>query len=397
MTASDPAVPDGLWCVIPVCRPGRSAVDFVRACRAVMPRVLVVADGFADADLAQAWAGTDITLLRYTEHHGKGHVLRAALDYVHAQGGRWMVTLDAEGGYVPSDLLRLAPLLEAEPDAVILGTRDLQAQHGPGGLRLSRAICNFWVLMETGLSLPDTTSGFRCYPVHWVLQLPLRTRHDQFETELLVRAAWAGLPVRSLPVSGGLSVPTAPASPVARRRQRARLTRLHTRLILRRIAPVPVPRLIQPPRQPGRFTNPRALWQLMLKSNASPAGLGVSAGLGVLLGALPLPGGHSVLILAVTLRLHLNPAMALISQNLCMPPFVPVLCIQLGHYLLHREWLSDITFQTWVTQVGARLLEWGLGALLVGPVLALVTGYLTYGILRALRGRRCPARPQPGP
>jgi len=50
-------------------------------------------------------------------------------------------------------------------------------------------------------------------------------------------------------------------------------------------------------------------------------------------------GGYSY----VTSRLHLNKVMALAIQNICMPPFVPALCIELGHYLLYREWITQVS------------------------------------------------------
>lgn len=382
-----PAVPDALWCAIPVFNHGASVDRVARACLAWIPRVVVMDDGSTDLDVATRLAGSGITVLRHASRRGKGAALRTALAHIAAQGGRWMVTLDADGQHDPADLPRFFAAVTEEPAAVVLGQRDMQRPETPGSCRVRRAVSNFWLLMETGLSIPDAASGFRAYPVDLIAQLPLRARHFDFDLEVLVRAAWAGLPIRSVPVGARFAADPTRASHFDLGRDHLRMAWLHARLIVRRIAPYPIRRLVAPPPAAGLFRSPRTFWQRLLKSNATPTGLGVSAGLGVLLGALPLPGVHSVLILAVTLRLHLNPAMALVSQNLCIPPFVPVLCIQVGHYVLYREWLVEFTFQTWVSQAGTRLLEWGLGALLLGPLLGAVTGYLTYSILRAMRSR----------
>lgn len=385
--ARPPAVPDGMWCAIPVYNHGGSVVRVARACMAWIPRVVVIDDGSTDLDVAGRLAGSGITVLRHTTRRGKGAALQTALAHIAAQGGRWMITLDADGQHNPDELPRFFAVVAAEPDAVVLGLRDLQGPETPGSCRVRRAVSNFWLLMETGLAIPDAASGFRAYPVDLVTQLPLRTRHFDFDLEVLVRAAWAGLPLRSVPVRARFADNPTRASHFELWRDHLRMAWLHARLIVRRIAPYPIRRLVAPPPAAGLFRSPRTFWQRLLKSNATPTGLGVSAGLGVLLGALPLPGVHSLLILAVTLRLHLNPAMALVSQNLCIPPFVPVLCIQVGHYVLYREWLVDFTFRTWVSQAGVRLLEWGVGALLLGPLLGAVTGYVTYSILRAMRSR----------
>jgi hypothetical protein len=47
----------------------------------------------------------------------------------------------------------------------------------------------------------DSQSGLRIYPLPEVLALDVRARRYQFEVEVLVRAAWAGLPVVEAPVS----------------------------------------------------------------------------------------------------------------------------------------------------------------------------------------------------
>ena len=60
---------------------------------------------------------------------------------------------------------------------------------------------NFWYQVETGISLPDTQSGYRCYPVNRLQYISFFTRRFEFEIEVIVRAAWKGIPVISVPVS----------------------------------------------------------------------------------------------------------------------------------------------------------------------------------------------------
>ena len=51
-----------------------------------------------------------------------------------------------------------------------------------------------------GAALEDTQSGFRLYPIEETLALGCRARRFAFETEVLIRAVRAGLPIRSVPV-----------------------------------------------------------------------------------------------------------------------------------------------------------------------------------------------------
>lgn len=387
MTGASPVPPPGLWCVIPVHNHAATVGAVARACRAQVPRVLVVDDGSTDTDVARLLRDTDITVLRHPQRQGKGQALVTALNHVSAHGGRWMLTLDADGQHLPEDIPRFFPLLSGAPNALVIGARDMQVENVPSSSRFGRSFSNFWVRLETGLPLDDTQSGFRAYPVELVRQLPLTRHHFDFEIEVLVRAAWAGLLIQSVPVRVWYPPPSERVTHFDKRLDNLRLSRLHARLVFRRLWPVSPRRLVRPATTVSLWRQPRAFLSSLLKTNMSPSGLAVSAGLGVLLGSLPVFGFHSPLILAAALRLHLNLAMALASQNLCTPPLVPVLCIQIGHYLLHGSWLSDFTYQSWVVEAGPRFLEWWLGSLLLGPPLAVLTGLLAFPVLSAFRRR----------
>ena len=47
----------------------------------------------------------------------------------------------------------------------------------------------------------DSQSGFRIYPISETLGLKVAARRYQFEVEVLVRAAWQGIPIVEAPIS----------------------------------------------------------------------------------------------------------------------------------------------------------------------------------------------------
>jgi hypothetical protein len=83
--------------------------------------------------------------------------------------------------------------------------------------------------------------------------------------------------------------------------------------------------------------------------------------------------------------LRLNRWLALGTSQLCMPPIVPALCIEVGYRLRHGRWLTDISFETLGHQALERLWEWLLGALLLAPALALVAAAVIYGAALLVR------------
>jgi uncharacterized protein (DUF2062 family) len=112
----------------------------------------------------------------------------------------------------------------------------------------------------------------------------------------------------------------------------------------------------------------------LLAEHASPRSLGAAAALGVLVGASPLIGVHTFLVYYLACRLRLNRVMALGTNQLCMPPFVPALCIEVGYYLRHGEFLTEVSLRTLGREALERVLEWAIGACIVGPMLAVAVG-----------------------
>ena len=123
----------------------------------------------------------------------------------------------------------------------------------------------------------------------------------------------------------------------------------------------------------------------LLKEHSTPGELAASAGVGILLAVLPLLALHTMAIIYVTTRLNLNRVVAVAIQNLCTPPFVPMLCIEVGHFLRHGRFITDLTRETWVHHAGARLWEWVIGSLILAPVLALITAGWVFLVANALQ------------
>jgi glycosyltransferase involved in cell wall biosynthesis len=171
----------------------------VAGVRRFVPRVLVVDDGSSDrtADAAKA-AGAEV--LRHPANRGKGAALRAGFAALAQAGFSHALTLDGDGQHLAEDVPRLAAASAAAPGAIVLGVR----QHAPGSHSEIRAFgnrfANRWVAIACGRTLDDTQSGFRVYPIAPTLALACRSERFAFETEVLIRAVRAGIPVVSVPV-----------------------------------------------------------------------------------------------------------------------------------------------------------------------------------------------------
>ena len=381
---------DHIWCVIPVYNGKDTVKGVALECRALLPQVVVVDDGSTDTDVEALLSDSDITVLRHERNRGKGEAILTALEYVKGRGGRFMITIDADGQHYPRDLEQFIPLLQHDDTAIVIGCRRFDSDNIPRKSRIGREIANFWLRIETGVLVEDCQSGFRAYPVKYLSQLKLGGARFDFEAEVLARAVWSGLKLRAVPVDVWYPEARFRVSRFRPIVDNLRISRMHARLVGSRLLPWPHRKLI--PSREKRF-DPRALLHPikmlrgLLEENGTPAVLGVSAAVGIFLATLPLISLHTMVIIYVATRLRLNTVMAVAAQHLCMPPFVPLLCIELGYYMRNGDWLTTLSSKTVFGELHLRLFEWLLGSLVVAPVAALFVGGIVFLAARAIRDR----------
>jgi uncharacterized protein (DUF2062 family) len=145
------------------------------------------------------------------------------------------------------------------------------------------------------------------------------------------------------------------------------------------------------PTRAGRLLllHPVRLVRTLLAEHARPGKLGAAGAFGALVGTLPFIGLHTVLVYLGARRLMLNRIVALGANQLGIPPLVPALCIEVGYYLRHGTWLTEVSLRTLGFEAPQRFWEWMLGSLFVGPVLAIFVGGAVW-LLAVLLQRRSP-------
>lgn len=384
------AFPTGhIWCVIPVFNNCKTIRDIVLGCRKYLEHVVVVDDGSTDCDVKSLFLNTDITVLSHARNLGKGEAIRTALGFIEKTGARFMITIDGDGQHYPEDILNFIPLLQDEDTFIVIGCRDFEIENIPGKSRFGREFSNLWVSIETGEKIIDSQSGFRAYPVKYLSKIKLDGKHYNFETEVLTRAIWSGLTIKTVSIKvfypKNLKLRVSSFRPIV---DNLRISFMHIRLVGRRLSPIAYPKLIISKKEKPYLDIPKdlvKLWKTLLREEATPLGLSVSAGVGVFLGVLPLVSVHILITIYVTARLHLNKVMALGIQNLCMPPFVPIACIELGHFMLYGNWLTDISWKTTFGSISERLWEWFLGSLILAPLMAIIIAIIVYLIALAFK------------
>jgi glycosyltransferase involved in cell wall biosynthesis len=371
--------------VVPVYNHGGTIHDVVSRCLKYHSEVLVVDDG-SEEDVSVVLRGLDVKIIRHECNRGKGQAILTAARYGRENNKTHILTIDADRQHYPEQIPDFIESVNNHPEAIILGVRDFNSTGAPFSSRFGRGFGNFWVRIQTGVKIRDIQSGYRVYPVAVLNNLKFMFRSYAFEDEVIVRSLWAGVSVREIAIKVSYPSGAERVSHFYKFRDNLKLTVLNTYLTIRSVTPWPH---LQIQYDNGSFytiRHPVKILRGLLEKHDSPILLAQSASLGAFLGALPLIACHTVTIIYVASLLRLNKIIAIATSQICTPPIVPALCIEVGYFIrfgkfLTLENISSLSEASFL-ELGylglQRLAEWFIGALVVGPLLAIVTGIIVF-------------------
>jgi hypothetical protein len=162
--------------------------------------VLVVDDGSRDGT-AEVAAEHGALVARHVINRGGGAALRTGYRLMVESGAEVVVTLDADGQHLPSQMERLvAPVIDGEVD-VAHGSRVLgDAEHNHFARELGIVFFNRLVSLITRTHVTDCSNGYRAVRTTVLPQLVLR--QEQFHTsEFMIEAIKRGVPAKEVPVT----------------------------------------------------------------------------------------------------------------------------------------------------------------------------------------------------
>ncbi len=162
--------------------------------------VLVVDDGSRDGS-GDVAAEHGAVVARHVINRGGGAALRTGYRLLADSGAEVVVTLDADGQHLPSEMERLVePVLSGRVD-VAHGSRVLgESERGHVSRELGIVFFNRTVSLITRTHVTDCSNGYRAVRAGVLPQLVLR--QEQFHTsEFLIEAIKRGVPAEEIPVT----------------------------------------------------------------------------------------------------------------------------------------------------------------------------------------------------
>jgi len=348
-------------------------------------QIIVVNDGCSDST-AEILAGYDqIEVVTHEVNQGKGVALKDGFKKAVELGFRYAITIDSDGQHKPEELPNFIEKIEEEPDSLIVGARNMEQASVPGKSSFGHKFSNFWYKVETGIDLPDTQSGYRLYPIRLLDGMRFLTPKFEFEIEVIVRAAWKGINVISVPVSVYYAPAETRVSHFRPLQDFTRVSILNTFLVFLAFA-------IFRPLMYLRKLRKKSFKEIkddVLGSNDPVLKVAFSAALGVAVGVSPFWGYQLVIGILVAHFLKLNKAIVVVASHISLPPLIPFIIY--WSYLLGGIFfkapieltMDEITLES----VSANIVQYAAGSFFLGAVLAIIAFSVTYVLITIKRNK----------
>ena len=195
-----------LGVVMPIYNEQDTVAEALRRVLAQRPvqEVIAVDDASSDRswEMLQSVAAGEprLKLLRHDRNRGKGAALRTGLRKSLEDGFEWAFSMDGDGQHRPGDLPIFLECAERTGAVLVVGNR----MHDPKAIPRIRRQANRWMSrrlsQHAGHALPDSQCGFRLLNLRTWATLPLRTKHFEIESEMLLAFLFTGRRIEFVPI-----------------------------------------------------------------------------------------------------------------------------------------------------------------------------------------------------
>ncbi len=427
---SKPAIDaaSGYCVIIPTFNNAGTLLEVIRKTREVAQSIIVVDDGCTD-NTAELLRDQDVVVVRHKRNRGKGRAMRSGFSRALELGFHHAVTIDADGQHYPHEIPKIVAASQADPDALVIGARDMSGVNVPKSSMFGRMFSNYWLKVATGHDVGDSQSGFRCYPLRHVTRLINLFSRYTYECEVIIRLAWGGCNIVQVPIEVYYPPKAERVTHFKPFVDNVRFTILylymnfshlliplpHKRLVrraeplwrgslgasikaawhrMKRLADLPDDLKVKG----GPIARFRALMRYLVHEKNSPGELGLAVAVGAFIGCSPWFGFHWMLALYAATRVHLNRIACVAATNVSFGPLTALITfanIWLGKLLLGQPmWLPRTTNMRVLGQFAWNSFgAWLLGSVIIGLAASFAFGLGTLYTVRALRRRKLAAAP----
>jgi len=362
--------------VIPTYNNGGTLAAVIAGVRMFLDSIIVVNDGSTDGTKEILSKTEGVQAKHFEQNCGKGCALKAGFLRAVELGYTHVITIDADGQHCADDIPLFLEKIMHQPEAVWIGNRIPYAEKGvtpPKRSSFGRKFGNFWFNFNTAIRLNDTQCGFRAYPLASILSLKCPGKHYEYEQEVIIKAAWNGVPVKEIPVKQYYFPREKAVSHFRPFVDFMRIGRVNSIAAVKRVFN-PINALdIE-----GKTWREKIVTVVKheLTSNISPGKAAFSLAFGVFLAIFPIHGIQILTLMVVSVVWQLNRPLAFLGLLVSSPPTLPLIVIAavaIGRLFLPSDLIVIEGMKT--AQIIAK---YALQFIVGSVVLSIVSGVATY-------------------
>ncbi len=188
--------------IIPALNAEQTLAAVVQQALRELPDVVVIDDGSSD-ETSRVAGENGAVVLRHPANRGKGGALKTGFAWALERGFDGVITVDADGQHLPSEISRLVEARRSTGADLIIGGR---AHHFHAMLprrRLANRFSAWSIAIASGERITDSQSGFRFYSANLIRSVKLRSDGFSMESEVIVRAGRGGFNLITVPIDLG--------------------------------------------------------------------------------------------------------------------------------------------------------------------------------------------------
>ena len=193
--------------LIPALEPGQHLLDLLHSLEHLWnDPVVLIDDGSTTREAAGIFEKAQqmgAVVVRHARNLGKGRALKTGFNecLVRWQDLQGVVTADADGQHLPSDIIRCREALVEHSDALILGCRDFSDQNVPWKSSCGNRFTRFFMKACCGVSVTDTQTGLRGIPAEFMRELlAVSGERFEFETNMLLFTKTLDVPIYEITI-----------------------------------------------------------------------------------------------------------------------------------------------------------------------------------------------------
>ena len=130
--------------IIPTYNNANTLIDVIHGVQKYSDNIIIVNDGSTDSTSELLNTVSCLKIISFPLNKGKGAAIKEGMAEALSHGFEYVMTIDSDGQHYPDDIPKMFNALNKNPDSLIIGSRNINADGMPSKNTFANKFSNFW-------------------------------------------------------------------------------------------------------------------------------------------------------------------------------------------------------------------------------------------------------------